>query len=161
MGLPPFSSPSEALRIERGAPHALPLPQPRYHCTMTTTSADPTPVFADARSMHSAALQRMAAGDLRDAADKAWCAAKRATDALILARTGNLSPKSPDITRSLLRLAQDNPELRDLVGEYTTRRDILHGDCFYTGLCEPIDAIQRLVRETEDFIHDAETLAHP
>ena len=128
---------------------------------MTTASADPTPIFADARSMHAAALQRMAVGDIRDAADKAWCAAKRATDALILARTGNLPPKSPDTTRSLLRLAQDHPELRGLVGDYTARRDILHGDCFYTGLCEPVDAVERLIRETADFIQETETLAHP
>ena len=128
---------------------------------MTTTSADPTPIFADARRMHDAALQRMAAGDIRDAADKAWCAAKRATDALILARTGQLPPKSPDTTHSLLRLAHDHPELRHLLGGYTTRRDILHGDCFYTGLCEPIDAIQALIHETAEFIQDAHTLAHP
>ena len=126
---------------------------------MTTTSADPTPIFADAHRMHTAALQRMAAGDLRDAADKAWCAAKRATDALVLARTGKLPPKSPDTTRALLRLAQDHPEMRDLLGGYTTRRDVLHGDCFYTGLCEPIDAIERLIQETSDFIQDAEALA--
>ena len=126
---------------------------------MTTTSADPAPIFADARRMHSAALQRMSAGDMRDAADKAWCAAKRATDALILARTGKLPPKSPDTTRSLLRLAQDHPELRGLRARYTERRDILHGDCFYTGLCEPIDAIEQIIRETADFIRDAESFA--
>ena len=127
---------------------------------MTTTSVDPTPIFTDARQMHAAALERMSLGDIRDASDKAWCAAKRATDALILARTDKLPPKSPDTTRSLLRLAQDNPELRNLLGDYTTRRDVLHGDCFYTGLCEPVDAIERLIRETADFIHTAERLAH-
>ena len=126
---------------------------------MTTTSADPTSIFADARQMHGAALQRMAAGDIRDAADKAWCAAKRATDALILARTGKLPPKSPETTCSLLRLAQDDPELRSLRARYTERRDILHGDCFYTGLCEPTDAIEGLIQETESFIEDAETFA--
>ena len=45
-------------------------------------------IFADAKSGHTAALERMAQGDLRDAAEKAWCATKRASDALILARTG-------------------------------------------------------------------------
>lgn len=127
---------------------------------MTTTSVNPTPIFTDARQMHAAALERMSLGDIRDASDKAWCAAKRATDALILARTDKLPPKSPDTTRSLLRLAQDNPELRTLLGDYATRRDVLHGDCFYTGLCEPVDAIERLIRETAEFIHTAERLAH-
>ena len=126
---------------------------------MTTTSADPTAIFADARQMYDAALRRMASGDIRDAADKAWCAAKRATDALILARTGKVPPKSPDTTRSLLRLAQDHPEMRSLRDRYTVRRDVLHGDCFYTGLCEPIDAIEEIIRETADFIRDAEGFA--
>ena len=45
-------------------------------------------MFDDARGMHGEALERLAAGDIRDAAEKAWCATKRATDALILARTG-------------------------------------------------------------------------
>ena len=39
-------------------------------------------IFDDARLMHSEALERLAAGDIRDAAEKAWCATKRATDAL-------------------------------------------------------------------------------
>ena len=38
--------------------------------------------------MHRSALEWLDARDIRDAADKAWCATKRATDALILARTG-------------------------------------------------------------------------
>ena len=124
--------------------------------SMTATSADPTSIFADARQMHSGALERMAAGDIRGGAEKAWCAAKRATDALILARTDELPV---DTTRALLRLTMDDPRTRDPLRPYFTYRDILHGDCFYTGLCEPIDAIERLIRETEGFIQDAEILA--
>ena len=45
-------------------------------------------LFVDARLVQAQAVERLEAGDLRDAAEKAWCAAKRATDALILARTG-------------------------------------------------------------------------
>ena len=128
---------------------------------MTTTSADPTPIFADARRMHNAALQQLASGDTRDAAEKAWCAAKRAVDALVLARTGQLPPKSPNTTRALLKLARDHPEMGNLRDRYFTRQSALHGDCFYTGWCEPIDAIEALIHETADFIQDAESLAHP
>ena len=127
---------------------------------MTTTTADATPIFADARRMHRAALDRLAAGDIRDSAEKAWCAAKRAVDALVLARTGKLPPKSPDTTRALLKLAKEHSEIRSLRDRYFTRQSALHGDCFYTGWCEPIEAIQELIQETEDFIQDAETLAH-
>ena len=45
-------------------------------------------IFTDAQAVHAQALERLEAGDIRDAAEKAWCATKRATDALILARTG-------------------------------------------------------------------------
>ena len=40
-------------------------------------------LFADARAMYDSALERWAAGDIPDSAEEAWCATKRATDALI------------------------------------------------------------------------------
>ena len=40
-----------------------------------TTATDATLVFADARAMYDAALQQWAVGDVRDAAEKAWCGA--------------------------------------------------------------------------------------
>ena len=45
-------------------------------------------IFADARLMHAQAVEQLERGDIRDAAEKAWCATKRATDALILAIMG-------------------------------------------------------------------------
>ena len=60
---------------------------------MTTTGLSVSSIFADAEEMYEAALERLAAGDVRDAADKAWCAALQATNALILARTGELPPQ--------------------------------------------------------------------
>ena len=126
---------------------------------MTTAAVDPATVFADAVRMYEAALERMAAGDIRDAAEKAWCAAKRATDALILARTGKLPPKSPDTTRALRTMAAADPAVRDLRARYFERQAALHGDCFYTGWCEPIEDTELLIRETADFIRDAQRLA--
>ena len=126
---------------------------------MTTVDTDAAGVFADAHRMYDSALDRMTAGDIRDAAEKAWCAAKRATDALILARTGSLPPRSPDTSRGLRRLAESDPNTQTLHDRYFARRALLHGECFYTGLCDPIDATERLIRETIDFIRDAERLA--
>ena len=126
---------------------------------MTTAAVDPAVVFDDAVQMHEAALDRMAAGDIRDAAEKAWCAAKRATDALILARTGRLPPKSPDTTRALRSMAAADPSVRNLQARYFERQGALHGDCFYTGWCEPIEDTERLIRETAGFIRDAQRLA--
>ena len=126
---------------------------------MTTIVAEPASVFADASRMYQAALDRMAAGDIRDAAEKAWCAAKRATDALILARTGKLPPKSPDTTRALRAMAAADPAVRDLRSRYFERQGALHGDCFYTGWCEPMEDTELLIRETLNYIQDAERLA--
>ena len=45
-------------------------------------------IFADAHVLYADALEELDRGNLRNAAEKAWGATKRATDALILARTG-------------------------------------------------------------------------
>ena len=68
---------------------------------MTTTTDRVSAIFADARAVHADALRLLEAGDIRDAAEKAWCATKRATDALILARTGVEPEFSSDTTRGL------------------------------------------------------------
>ena len=126
---------------------------------MTTVDINPAGVFADAHGMYDSALERMAAGDIRDAAEKAWCAAKRATDALIFARTDELPPRSPVTTRELVRLSRADAAAVSLRLRYFERQSLLHGDCFYTGLCEPIEHIQDLIHETIDFIRDAERMA--
>jgi len=116
-------------------------------------------LFADARALQDAALARMTAGDIRDAAEKAWCATKRAADGLIVARTGNEPAKSPITTRELNRLAIDEQGISRLADRYHIVKDALHGDCFYLGFCEPTERTERLIRETADYIDDAERLA--
>ena len=49
--------------------------------------------------------------------------------------------------------------VRSLVGRYYSRQGQLHGDCFYLGLCDPIPETERRIRETIDYIRDAEGLA--
>ena len=124
-----------------------------------TTIATSATVFEDAELMHLEALDRMAASDIRDAAEKAWCAAKRAIDALVLARTGVLPPELRDTTRALQSMAAADPSYRGLRASYFARQASLHGNCFYTGWCEPIEDIELLIRETADFIRDARRLA--
>ena len=116
-------------------------------------------IFFDARAVHADALRLLESGDVRDAAEKAWCAAKRATDALILARTGEEPEISSDTARGLVRLATEDQVFRALRRRYHSRQSTLHGDCFYLGLCEPIDEIERRIRRTADYISDAERLA--
>ncbi len=126
---------------------------------MSASAIDAAGVFTDAREMYAAALERLAQADIRDAAEKAWCAAKRATDALILARTGTLPPRSPDTTRGLRTLAAADPAFHSLRARYFERQAALHGDCFYTGWCEPIADTELLIRQTIEYIRDAEALA--
>ena len=102
-------------------------------------------IFADARQMQLQALERLAQGDIRDAAEKAWCATKRATDALILARTGTEPERSPVTSRELRRLAGDDREVDGVVPRYFVRQSTLHGECFYLGLCEPLYNIEMIL----------------
>ena len=116
-------------------------------------------IFADARQMQSQALERLAAGDIRDAAEKAWCATKRATIALILARTGREPTTTTQTSGGLRVLARNDERYRSLRLRYNTCISELHSSCFYDGHCEPEDLISEVIRETAQYIQDAEALA--
>ena len=113
-------------------------------------------IFDDAKGMHREALERLAAGDIRDAAEKAWCATKRATDALILARTGEEPGPTAITSNELDSLANRDANVKPLVGRYYSRISQLHGSCFYVGICN--DQTERRIRETSIYIEDAERL---
>lgn len=119
----------------------------------------PEAIFADAKAMYEAALERLEADDIRDAAEKAWCATRRASDALILVMTGREPERVPETTRELRKIGSANPEVGLLVDRYAAVRDFLHGDCFYFGLCDPIEDTERLIRQTSEYINDAARLA--
>ena len=114
-------------------------------------------LFADARQIHAQAVQQLEHGDIRDAAEKAWGATKRATDALILARTGAEPSTTAATTNNLDSLARRAPETRQLQGRYYSRIHNLHGMCFYAGFCN--DQTERRIRETAAYIDDVEALA--
>ena len=116
-------------------------------------------IFSDARSLHADALRLLEAGDIRDAAEKAWCATKRATDALILERTGEAPQFSSDTSGGLLMLAETDGAVNPLIGRYYSRQGHLHGECFYHGICEPAAEVERRIRQTDDYISDAARLA--
>ena len=116
-------------------------------------------LFDDANAMQDAALSRMMAGDIRDAAEKAWCATLQATNAVILAQTGVLPEKTPVTSLELNKLRASSSLFEPMVRRYYTRQGHLHGECFYLGLCEPREEVERRIRETEDYIADAIELA--
>ncbi len=115
-------------------------------------------LFDDARQLHADALEMLDLGKVRNAAEKAWGATKRATDALILARTGE-EPATTAITSDALdALARHDSQVKSLVGRYYSRISQLHGQCFYDGRCSSPDT-ERRIRETSLYIDDAERLA--
>ena len=127
---------------------------------MGMTASD---IFADAFQTQEAALERLEQNDIRDAAEKAWCATKRATDTLILAHSAEEPEQSTGhilrTTQGLRHLAHGDAKFRNLQGRYHTRVEILHGMCFYFGVCEPIEDTERLIMETRPYIEDAQVLA--
>ncbi len=124
-----------------------------------TTTVEVQALFDDASAMHSAALLQMAEGDIRDAAEKAWCATLQATNAVILAQTGVALERTPATSLELNRLRTASNRFESLVRRYYTRQGLLHGECFYLGLCDPQEEVERRIRETGEYIADARELA--
>ena len=125
--------------------------------TTVTIQAQVDKIFADARLMHAQAVEQLERGDIRDAAEKAWCATKRATDALILALIGE-GPGPTGFTGDCLDdLVASGRAPNSLQRRYYSRLSQLHGACFYTGACNR--HTERRIRETANYISDAERLA--
>ena len=129
-----------------------------------TVQTDPVQeIFQDARSLQVAAVERLDQGDIRDAAEKAWGATKRATDALILARTGQEPERTTETGAGLRMLQAEDERVRSarMRQRYYVRQAELHGQCFYNGLCDPLEDTERLVHRTSAYIDDAQSLATP
>ena len=88
-------------------------------------------IFQDARGLQADALEMLAQGRIRNAAEKSWGATKRATDALILARTGEEPEFSHELAHGLRMLEPRDKVVREarLVRRYCTRQGSLHGLC--------------------------------
>ena len=112
----------------------------------------------DARGLAASAIERMEAQDIRDAAEKAWITTKRAADALALARTGEEPRTSGQRARQMRVLRRDDAFI-DLYREYFSRQAELRGNCAYDGNCEPIEAIEAQIRETNAFIEECQRRA--
>ena len=128
---------------------------------MTTGTDRIQAIFRDARDLQADALEMLALGRIHNAAEKAWGATKRATDALVLARTGTEPELTAETAHGLVRLQAEDDAVRQarLVARYYTRQGTLHGLCFYMGRCDPLDETERRIRQTTDYIDDAERLA--
>ena len=126
---------------------------------MLETDDQVSSIFADALALYADALEMLEMGKLRNAAEKAWGATKRATDGLILARIGELTRTSGRTSRRIAEMSREGEDFKRLWELYNHRQRFLHGRCFYDGNCEPSDVVIGLVRETSDYIRDAVALA--
>ena len=102
---------------------------------MTTGTDRIQAIFQDARDLQGVGLEMLGQGRIRNAAEKAWGATKRATDALILARTGEEPERTPDTEAGLRTLASPDDDVRRarLVRRYHSRQVVFHGKFFYNG----------------------------
>ena len=115
-------------------------------------------IMADAWALYADAIEMLDQGHIRNAAEKAWGATKRATDALILERTGREPQVTSQTASGIKALGRQSAALESLVTRYRNRVHHLHAECFYNGDCEPEDFITGLIRDTARYIHDAEAL---
>ena len=116
-------------------------------------------LIADAWSQHGDALEMLSQGRLRNAAEKAWGATKRAAHALILERTGR-EPGTSGITyRGIRGMRHQDSDLENLANRYSQRMQDLHGSVFYDGILDPQEPIVRDIHATAGYIKEAERLA--
>ena len=97
---------------------------------MTTRTNRIQAIFQDARELQADALEMLAQGRIRNAAEKAWGATKRASDALVLARTGAEPERTPETGAGLRMLASLDEAVREarLLRRYYSRQVVLHGE---------------------------------
>ena len=115
-------------------------------------------LMQDARAMQAAGVRRLDAGDWRDAAAKAWLAARNASKALLLEVNGADSPRTPNISAGIRALAhRRDGQWQDFSNHLSVLAYQLHSEAFYGGIY--VDDIPDLVRGVADYIALAAELA--
>ncbi len=117
-------------------------------------------MFSEARALHDTSLASLERDDIRDAAEMAWLATKRATDALIMAHVDREPQTELETSTELERLSGKDPRAEALTGPYCVNLEYLHHSCARLGLCDPAESAEQYIRETADYIRHAEYLAN-
>lgn len=84
----------------------------------------------------------------------------QAIDALILEKLG-FDPEGKAAWRQrqeALNRLEPIPEIRPIVRAYHEKADVLHGNCFHEGICEPKQVVQDQIREVNRYIEDIRKL---
>ncbi|KPV64764.1 MAG: hypothetical protein AOA65_0831 [Candidatus Bathyarchaeota archaeon BA1] len=120
-------------------------------------------LFKDAESLYRESLKDLEAKRIRKAAENAWAATVRATEALLVARGREYEkirwPRERRYELDALSVEDKTIEDLRIPERYGSRETFLHGSCFYEGACEPIST-ERRIRETIDYIKDAKRIVY-
>ena len=116
-------------------------------------------LMSDARAMQAEAVSRLEAGDWRDASEKAWCAARNATQAVVLEIYGVENPRSTNIDAGIRALARERGGDWIMARkDYTEVVYHLHIEAFYGSVWN--DDIPDLIRGVAGYIDVIERLAN-
>ena len=107
--------------------------------------------------LYTEAIEILEMGKERIAAEVAWGATKRATDALILARIGRAPSGTGQTSGGIRSLARTNSAFEPLRDRFRARVRILHAECFYGGNGTSPRVVEILIRGTGDYIRQAES----
>ena len=91
-------------------------------------------IMSDAWTLYADAIEMLNQGRIRNAADKAWGATKRATDALVLERTGREPQITTQTTNGIRALGRQSEAGRSLHSRYTDRITSCTGHASTTGI---------------------------
>lgn len=119
-------------------------------------------LLKDAEILYKEALKELEAGKMRKAAENAWGATAKATDALLYARAKVEIVRGLGRTKQLHKLAKADSEVGKLglTKEYNDRILHLHGNCFYEGIYEIPDVdLKKLILETEKYMENVKKLS--
>jgi HEPN domain-containing protein len=125
-------------------------------------SSEVEALLRDAERLYQEALKELEAGRIRKAAENAWGATAKATDALLYARAKFEVIRGLGRTRELYKLALKDKEVEELniAKDYNDRIVNLHGYCFYEGIYEiPGVDLKKLIVETKNYIENVKKLA--
>lgn len=116
-------------------------------------------MLAEAWAFYGEAIKLLERGDLRNAAGKAWEASEKATNAMIVERTGREPQNERETSREVRFLILEGEDFKAFSSRFAGHIHDLYGDCFIDNHCEPEDYHEEMIRNTDGFIREAERLA--
>ena len=118
---------------------------------------DVNAVFTDAWNQYNSAMERLSAGEILDACEKAWDATREATRAAALAHGEDLQ-NANHISIWIRRMARRKSEFEAMPLMFGARAHFLQKQACFDGYINEPD-IPDLICDTADYIRQAQQLA--